>query len=92
MSTIPSRTIAGWFSYRVRGGGWEDSFTVIDDDGMSFVLDDLKAFEGRAVRITIEEAPELDAQSRADTVREPLLYQQIGMTRAAAWKRREARR
>lgn len=46
-------TTRGVFDYITANDGWDDSFRVIDDDGMSFVLDDLKAYQGRLVEITV---------------------------------------
>lgn len=48
------KQIAGIFNYIEKNDGWEDSFKVVDDDGLPFVLRDLKIFEGQEVIITIE--------------------------------------
>lgn len=86
------KTVAGWFEYRAAGNGWEDTFRVVDDDGMPFVLSDLRAFEGLAVKITIELDPESEARSQADISREPYIYRKIGMTRDEYRKTRTERR
>jgi len=46
--------ITGRFKFIEKNAGWGDSFTVVDDDSMPFVLDDLKSFHDKGVRVTIE--------------------------------------
>lgn len=91
----PPRTLTtrGFFEYLSRDGGWGDSFRVVDDDGMSFVLTDFqRAFDGRAVRITVELDEESEQKVAADTSREPYVYQQIGATRGDYARERQRRR
>jgi hypothetical protein len=58
-----THTIHGVFSFIKDQNGRNDGFTIVDDDGMPFVLEWLKAFEGKEVKITIE-ARENDQTNR----------------------------
>ena len=82
----------GFFEYRRRMDGWDDSFTVVDFDGMPFALDSLRRFEGRGVRITIELAPEVEAEAEREIESgdAPFIYRAIGATAAAYKVRRLA--
>ena len=86
-------TIGGFFEYIPKDDGWGDSFRVVDDDGMCFVLTEFqRAFDGRAVRITVELDEEWEAKVDADKSREPYVYEQIGATRKGYAREREQRR
>lgn len=55
--------IRGFFEYKEKDEGWNDSFTIADDDGMPFALQHLKKFEGKDVQITIETEPKAEARA-----------------------------
>ena len=46
--------LGGFLSYREKDKGWNDSITIVDDDGMALCIDHVKAFDGKEVRITVE--------------------------------------
>ncbi len=74
-------TVRGFFEYREKDEGWNDSFTVVDDDGMPFALQKLKKFSGKGVKITIETDEEVEAWVELSGIEPPMIYQAIGMTR-----------
>ena len=61
MSENMQEIVRGFFEYKEKNNGWEDSFTVVDDDGLPFDLEFLKKFEGRGVKITIETDGEVES-------------------------------
>jgi hypothetical protein len=68
--------LSGWFVYDVVNDGWGDRFTVEDDDGMPFLLDVLKHFHGRPVRITVE----VDDTLKPDYSQTAYVYEKLGLT------------
>jgi hypothetical protein len=79
---------AGWFVYIEKDNGWADSFTIEDDDGMPFTLDDLKRFHGKPVRITIELHPSL----KPDFGPTARVYERLGLTAKNIRKSRDSER
>lgn len=85
--------VTGFFEYVSKGKGWQDSFRVVDDDGMPFSLESLKAFDGYGVKITIEyDAEENIRGDGPDSGGEPMVYRAIGMTRQGYKVERERRK
>jgi hypothetical protein len=81
------------FEYHEADDGWGDTFRIVDDDGMPFHLVDLKRFNGRGVRITIEFDERMDAEANKPSDTEPpLVHQRLGVTREAYRKVRERMR
>lgn len=46
-------TINGFFSY-IDVDNWNTAFSIVDDDGQPFALDELREFDRKEVRVTIE--------------------------------------